>query len=108
MPSVPVNLTALRAEADALHARLAQVQAEVARNDAILRKSQQRQLELLRAGTLAELLQILIRGLKASYQLQAVSLALRDPEHEIRHLLWGEPLLEELAQELHLVADLAE
>jgi two-component system cell cycle response regulator len=108
MPSVPVNLTALRAEADALRARLAQVQAEVARNDAILRKSQQRQLELLRAGTLAELLQILIRGLKASYQLQAVALALRDPEHEIRHLLWGEPLLEELAQELHLVADLGE
>jgi diguanylate cyclase (GGDEF)-like protein len=37
-----------------------------------------------------------------------VALALRDPEHEIRHLLFGEPVLEELAQELHLVDDLSQ
>jgi two-component system cell cycle response regulator len=108
MSSASTNLVALRAEADALRARLSHLQAEVARNDAILKKSQQRQLDLLRAGTLAELLKILIRGLKASYQLQAVSLALRDPDHEIRHLLWGEPVLEELAEELHFVGDLAQ
>ena len=108
MQPATANLTALKAEADALRTRLAQLQAEVARNDAILQKSQQRQLELLRASTLAELLKVLVRGLKASYQLQAVALALRDPEHEIRHLLFGEPVLEKLAQELHLLDDLSQ
>jgi diguanylate cyclase (GGDEF)-like protein len=108
MQSATANLTALKAEADALRTRLAHLQAEVARNDAILQKSQQRQLELLRASTLAELLKVLVRDLKDSYQLQAVSLALRDPEHEIRHLLFGEPVLEELTHELHLVDDLSQ
>src|SRR3984885_15829179 len=108
MQSAAANLTVLKAEADALRTRLAHLQAEVARNDVILQKSQQRQLELLRASTLAELLKILIRGLKTSYNLQAVSLALRDPQHEIRHLLFGEPVLEELTQELHLVDDLSQ
>ena len=108
MQSATANLTALKAEAEALRTRLAHLQAEVARNDAILQKSQQRQLELLRASTLAELLKVLVRDLKDSYQLQAVSLALRDPEHEIRHLLFGEPVLEELTQELHLVDDLSQ
>jgi two-component system, cell cycle response regulator len=71
----------------------------VSRNDALLRKTQERELELLRAGSLAQLLERLIHGLRTSYQLDAVTLTLHDPNHEIRHLLAGDGfLLEELAE----------
>jgi diguanylate cyclase (GGDEF)-like protein len=53
----------------------------------------------LRAGSLAQLLERLIHGLRTSYQLDAVTLILHDPNHEIRHLLAGDGfLLEELAE----------
>jgi len=82
-----------------LEARLAELTGEVSRNDALLRKTQERELELLRAGSLAQLLERLIHGLRASYQLDAVTLILHDPNHEIRHLLAGDGfLLEELAE----------
>jgi len=72
---------------------------EVSRNDAILKKTQERELELLRAGSLAQLLEKLIHGLRTSYQLDAVTLILHDPNHEIRHLLAGDGfLLDELTE----------
>ncbi|HKT71263.1 MAG TPA: sensor domain-containing diguanylate cyclase [Steroidobacteraceae bacterium] len=88
----------LEAENRALQARLNQLTEEVSRNDALLRKTQERALELLRAGSLAQLLDRLIQGLRVSYQLDAVSLVLHDPQHEVRHLLSGDGyLLDELA-----------
>src|SRR5579862_514557 len=72
-----------------LQARLAALTDKVSRNDSLLRKTQERELELLRAGSLAQLLDRLIRGLRESYQLDAVTLSLHDPQHEIRHLLSG-------------------
>ncbi len=89
----------LTAEVRALQARLTELTDEVSRNDALLRKTQERELELLRAGSLAELLERLIHGLRASYQLDVVTLILHDPNHEIRHLLVGDGfLLEELSE----------
>lgn len=89
----------LDAEVRALQARLAELTGEVSRNDALLRKTQERELELLRADSLAQLLQRMIHGLKASYQLDAVTLILHDPDHEIRHLLTGDGfVLEDLAE----------
>ena len=84
-------------EIEWLRARLKELTEEVSRNDSLLRKTQERELELLRAGSIAQLLDRLIRGLRESYQLDAVTLSLHDPQHEIRHLLSGGWLpLEEL------------
>ena len=72
-----------------LQARLAAVSVEVTRNDSLLRKTQERELELLRAGSLNQLFERLIEGLRTVYQLGEVALLLHDPQHEIRHLLSG-------------------
>jgi len=93
------RISALNAEVRSLQARLTELTDEVSRNDALLRKTQERELELLRAGSLAQLLERLIHGLRTSYQLDAVTLILHDPNHEIRHLLAGDGfLLEELSE----------
>jgi two-component system, cell cycle response regulator len=91
------HLKALEEENERLRVQLRELTEEVSRNDSLLRKTQERELELLRAGSLAQLLERLIRGLRVSYQLDAVTLALHDPQHEIRHLLAGDGLaLDEL------------
>jgi two-component system cell cycle response regulator len=74
----------------ALQARLAALTEEVGRNDSLLRKTQERELELLRAATLSQLFERLIGGLRLSYQLDVVTLLLHDPQHEIRHLISGD------------------
>jgi two-component system cell cycle response regulator len=94
-----VTVTELSAEVRSLQTRLSELTEEVSRNDALLKKTQERELELLRAGSLAQLLERLIHGLRTSYQLDSVTLILHDPNHEIRHLLAGDGfLLEELAE----------
>jgi diguanylate cyclase (GGDEF)-like protein len=98
---------ALQAKNRALLARLARLTAEVVRNNSILHRSQERELALLRASSLGELLETLIHGLKASYQLDAVTLVLRDPEHEIRHLLGADPVVEQNREEIQFVDELA-
>jgi diguanylate cyclase (GGDEF)-like protein len=82
----------LRLEQDnhRLEERLAALTEEVGRNDSLLRKTQERELELLRAGSLTQLFERLIVGLRTSYQLDEVALILHDPQHEIRHLLAGD------------------
>jgi two-component system, cell cycle response regulator len=76
----------------ALKARLAALTEEVSRNESLLRKTQERELELLRATSLTQLFERLIGGLRTSYQLDGVALILNDPQHEIRHLLAGDGL----------------
>ncbi|HWM70449.1 MAG TPA: DUF484 family protein [Steroidobacteraceae bacterium] len=93
------RIAELNGEVRSLQSRLTELTDEVSRNDALLRKTQERELELLRAGSLAQLLERLIHGLRTSYQLDSVTLILHDPNHEIRHLLAGDGfLLEELAE----------
>lgn len=82
----------LEDEIRGLRARLAALTEQVSRNDSLLRKTQERELELLRAGSLAQLFERLIVGLRTSYQLDDVELILHDPQHEIRHLLSGDGL----------------
>ena len=87
----------LEHEIRALQPRLASLTEQVGRNDSLLRKTQERELELLRAGSLAQLFERLIVGLRTSYQLDQVGLFLHDPQHEIRHLLSGDgPELEQV------------
>jgi two-component system, cell cycle response regulator len=91
--AIPADpLDALARENDVLRARLAALTEEVGRNAALLRKSQERELELLRAGSLPQLFERLIGGLATSYQLDGVRLVLNDPQHEIRHLISGDDL----------------
>ena len=102
------SVAALAAENRIVKARLRALTSEVVRNQSILQKSQERELELLRAASLGDLLKILFHDLKASYQLEAVVLALCDPAHEIRHLLWGDPIVEQHRGEVLFVDRLAQ
>ena len=77
----------LRPEIDALKKRLAEMTAEAANNESILKRTQGRELTLLRADGLGPLLHAMVDGLRESYGLDAVSVVLLDPQHEIRHLL---------------------
>jgi len=81
------RLDILEAEKRLLQARLSELTDQVSRNDSLLRKTQERELDLLRASSLPRLLERISYGLKASYQLDGVHLVLQDPQHEIRHLL---------------------
>ncbi len=74
-------------ENEALKKRLEDLTAEAANNEAILKRTQARELTLLRADSLAQLLRAMVDGLRESYSLDAVSVVLLDPQHEIRHLL---------------------
>jgi len=74
-------------ENEDLKKRLMEMTAEAANNESILKRTQARELTLLRADTLAQLLHALVDGLRESYALDAVSVVLLDPQHEVRHLL---------------------
>jgi two-component system cell cycle response regulator len=74
-------------ENENLKKRLREMTAEAANNESILKRTQARELSLLRADSLAQLLRALVDGLRESYVLDAVSVVLLDPQHEIRHLL---------------------
>ncbi len=74
-----------------LVARLAEVTTAAALNDEVRRKTQEREVVLLQTTSLSQLIDLLQSGLRKSFQLDAVSLILLDPHHEMRHLLIGEP-----------------
>jgi diguanylate cyclase (GGDEF)-like protein len=77
----------LSAELDRVRAQLAELHAEVARNDSILRKSEERELALLQAEDLRGLFRTMINGLADSYGLDQVTVVICDPDHDVRHLL---------------------
>ena len=57
------QVRALESDNRRLQERLQDLKEEVSRNEALLRKTQERELELLRASSLAQLLERLIHGL---------------------------------------------
>jgi two-component system cell cycle response regulator len=77
----------LESEIRELRGRIAMLVDEAANNERLLKRSQERELELLKAENLSQLFDAICHGLKASYGLQSVTLLLLDPQHEIRHLL---------------------
>ena len=77
----------LQARLDAAQRRLDELTDEVARNDDKMRRTQQRELNLLQAEDLDSLFNVMIDGLRVSYGLEYVSLVVCDPGHDIRHLL---------------------
>jgi two-component system, cell cycle response regulator len=74
-------------ENEELKKRLKELTAEAANNETIMKRTQARELTLLRADSLAQLLRAMVDGLRESYMLDAVSVVLLDPQHEVRHLL---------------------
>jgi two-component system cell cycle response regulator len=74
-------------ENEDLKRRIKELTAEAANNESILKRTQARELTLLRADSLAQLLRAMVDGLRDSYALDVVSVVLLDPEHEVRHLL---------------------
>jgi diguanylate cyclase (GGDEF)-like protein len=77
----------LASRLQATERQLAELTAEVARNDEKMRRSQERELRLLNADDLESLLHELTAGLHYSYGLDYVSVVLCDPDFDIRHLL---------------------
>lgn len=57
------------------------------RNSEILKRSQERELTLLQAEDLPTLFNRLISGLSISYDLDAVTVVICDPDHDVRHLM---------------------
>jgi two-component system cell cycle response regulator len=82
-----MSLRDLENETRELRARIAALVEEAANNERLLKRSQERELELLKADNLAQLFEALCNGLRASYGLEQLTLLLCDPQHEIRHLL---------------------
>jgi len=82
----------LEGEVRELRARIATLVDEAANNERLLKRSQERELELLKAENLAGTFDAICVGLKESYALEAVTLLLLDPQHEIRHLLIADHL----------------
>ena len=70
-----------------LRRRLAALTEEARKNDEAWRRAQAREMELLEADTLDALLERLTVGLRQSYRLEAATLVIADPDHEIRRLL---------------------
>ena len=56
------------------------------KNDEAWRRAQAREMELLEADTLDALLNRLTSGLRVSYRLEAATVVVTDPDHEIRRL----------------------
>src|SRR6204780_93606 len=77
----------LSKENEDLRKRLVEMTAEASNNETILKRTQARELTLLRADSLSQLLHAMVDGLRESYSLDAVSVVLLDPQHEVRHLL---------------------
>jgi len=82
-----MNSADLQLEVSRLRQRIAALTEEAATNERVLKKTQQRELELLKATDLPSLFEVICERLMVSYALDQVTLMLWDPDHEIRHLL---------------------
>ena len=90
-------------DAEELRERLRALTDEVQRNELLLRKTQAREVELLRAPTLGELFDRIVTGLRDAYGLDVVTLSLFDPQHELRHLSGNETLSSTVIDEVRFV-----
>lgn len=77
----------LEQEVRRLRTALAEARGEAAANERIFRSAHDREMQLLQAGTLPELLDALVAGTARALQLEGVTLVVRDIHHEIRQLL---------------------
>jgi uncharacterized protein YigA (DUF484 family) len=97
----------LSAELTRTRRQLSRMTKEVARNTKILQVSQRRELDLLQAADLTALFRQILTGLKESYGLEAVTVVLCDPDHDVRHLLMASGTAEEDLPGLEFVDSLS-
>lgn len=93
----------LKTENYALKKRLQAFSFEAKNNEWILQRFLARELELLNAEGLGELLGILTEGFRSTFGLKRVSLVLADPDHQIRYLLEQAAFSIDMFPGLHLV-----
>ncbi|MEN7343216.1 MAG: DUF484 family protein [Pseudomonadota bacterium] len=74
----------------ALRQQMLKMRDEAKQNEARFKRSQQRELDILSAANLHALFDALTAGLATSYQVDAATLVLLDPDHTIRHLMIAE------------------
>ena len=86
-----------------LRERLKALTEGVARNELLLRKTQAREIELLRAHSLGELFDGIVTGLRDAYVLDFVTLSLFDPQYELRHLSGNENLSNAVIDEVRFI-----
>jgi diguanylate cyclase (GGDEF)-like protein len=89
--------------ADELRERLRSLTEEVQRNEILLKKTQAREVELLRAHSLGELFERIVSGLRDAYALDVVTLSLLDPQHELRHLSGSESLSSAVIEDVRFI-----
>jgi diguanylate cyclase (GGDEF)-like protein len=88
LPSADIYPTMdLAKENRKLRQKLEALTSEARNNETVLQRFHDRELALLTAESLPELLSSLTDGMFHSFGLHSLSLVLQDPEHEIRHLL---------------------
>ncbi len=92
---------------DRVNAKFAALSDEYQRNLSILRRSQERELSLLNAEDLGALFRKMTEGLRSSYALDKVTVVLKDPDHDVRHLLVAGGAEPEALPDLQLVEALA-
>ena len=83
---------ALRAENLRLREELLRLAREAEKNEAIFRRFHDLELALLNAGSLPDLLRLMVQGTREILGLDQVTLILHDPRQEIRGLLQGDTL----------------
>jgi uncharacterized protein YigA (DUF484 family) len=82
----------LRAENLRLREELLRLAREAEKNEAIFRRFHDLELALLNAGSLPDLLRLMVQGTREILGLDQVTLILHDPRQEIRGLLQGDTL----------------
>jgi two-component system cell cycle response regulator len=73
-----------------LRARIAALLEEASNNERLLKKTQEREIELLKNESLPQLFDVICVRQREAHNLDAATLVLWDPQHEIRHLLIGD------------------
>ncbi len=84
------ELEAAQAEIRELRARIGSLVDEASNNERLLKRTQEREIELLKTDSLQQLFEVICVKQRALHALDAVTLVLWDPQHEIRHLLIGD------------------
>lgn len=79
-----------RAKIQRLQENLDELTSQARLNEEIFRRSHERYMSLLQAASLGELFEAMVVGLGEAYELDAVTLFIRDMRHEIRQLLQAE------------------
>lgn len=87
MPLPQPNLHPEEGEIQKLRQQLRELTAEALHNEQTFKRCHDREVLLLSAEGLPQLLDRLTRGMQISFRTPYVSLVLNDPEHELRHLL---------------------